>query len=102
MILLPFQICSARWAGGTREGGERNQPKPNPLSLMVGMGIGRPAIRAGVKVVLFFGGRVLFILRKEEGYYCLLGQCYAHGIMYGEIIEMWAAWQLITENTKLQ
>ncbi|KAI0469204.1 heterokaryon incompatibility protein-domain-containing protein [Xylaria cf. heliscus] len=43
----------------------------------------------GDKICLFRGGKVPFILRETSivGQYRLVGECYIHGIMYGEMVE---------------
>lgn len=43
----------------------------------------------GDKICLFRGGRVPFVLRESSvaGRYRLVGECYIHGIMYGEALE---------------
>lgn len=53
------------------------------------LGVGPDTTRAGDLVVVFFGGRVPFILRQHGSYYVLLGECYIHGIMDGEAIDCW-------------
>lgn len=62
------------------------------------LGVGPDITRAGDLVVVFFGGRVPFILRQHEDCYALLGECYMHGIMDGEAIDGWLEGRL-RENT---
>lgn len=53
------------------------------------MGLCPRSTRLGDKVVVLFGGRTPFILRKaRKGRYEFLGECYVHGIMNGEADEM--------------
>jgi len=80
----------------------------------VGVGIRRPAVRKGDKVVVLFGGRVPFVVRRVDGegqaeavgkgeeYYRLLGQCYAHGAMDGEAIEKWKGGEFLKESFELR
>jgi hypothetical protein len=53
------------------------------------LGVVPDTTRAGDLVVVFFGGRVPFILRQHGGHYVLLGECYIHGMMDGEAIDSW-------------
>jgi hypothetical protein len=62
------------------------------------IGVGSDTTRAGDLVVVFFGGRVPFILRQNEKCYALLGECYMHGIMDGEAIDGWRK-ERLQENT---
>jgi hypothetical protein len=49
-------------------------------------GLGPDGMEAGDICVIFFGGEVPFILRPSaEFYYYLVGECYVHGIMHGEV-----------------
>jgi hypothetical protein len=43
--------------------------------------------KAGDEVYLLYGGDFPFVLRKleQEGYFQLVGQCYVHGIMEGQL-----------------
>lgn len=56
----------------------------------------------GDVVVVMFGGRNPFVLRKVEGYYKLIAECYTHGIMDGEVVEMWKAGDVQTELFELR
>ena len=38
-------------------------------------------------VCVLLGGEMPFILRPEGSYYTLVGECYVHGIMDGEVLE---------------
>ena len=52
------------------------------------IGVGPAAARVGDKIVSFFGGQVLYVLRdKREEVYEFMGECYVHGLMDGEVIE---------------
>ena len=45
--------------------------------------------RRGDVIAIFFGGNVPFVLRPlENGEYLLVGPCYIHGIMDGELIDL--------------
>jgi hypothetical protein len=51
------------------------------------IGVGDVTLQADDLVCVLFGGRVPFILRKmEEGHYRFVGECYLHGIMFGEAL----------------
>lgn len=52
------------------------------------LGVGPVSTRAGDRVWVFEGTRVPFLVRPvQEGFCQLLGECYLHGIMYGELIQ---------------
>lgn len=48
------------------------------------LGMGPASIDPGDSVVVLFGSRVPFILRRDENGYRLISDCYVHGIMDGE------------------
>jgi hypothetical protein len=51
------------------------------------MGIGDNALEPGDLVCVLLGGRTPYILRPAEGRkYRFIGECYLHGIMYGEAL----------------
>jgi hypothetical protein len=37
---------------------------------------------------VLFGGKMPFCLRPQGHYYLLVGECYVHGLMAGEAIDM--------------
>jgi hypothetical protein len=47
-------------------------------------GLGQQGVMPGDLVCILHGGRVTYILRKEQDHYILVGCAYVHGIMYGE------------------
>jgi len=48
-------------------------------------GLGPPIMKNGDLCSLFFGAEVPYILRLgEDGTFIFVGECYVHGIMYGE------------------
>ena len=51
------------------------------------MGIGPPGMRAGDMICVFLGGNVPWVIRQEGSEYTLVGECYVHGIMKGEIMQ---------------
>ena len=55
------------------------------------MGIGPAAIKEGDLVCVLLGGCVPYILRPTdtENMYKLVGESYVHGIMNGEVINLW-------------
>ena len=51
------------------------------------IGLGSKELRQGDTVVILFGARVPFALRKtRNGCYILMGECYIHGVMDGEFM----------------
>jgi hypothetical protein len=45
--------------------------------------------KPGDLICIFLGSEIPFVLREEgSGYYKLIGECYIHGIMYGEALSM--------------
>ena len=58
--------------------------------------------RAGDQVYVLFGGEFPFVLRKikGQGYYQLVGQCYIHGIMEGQLdLKNYAAEEIYLAGT---
>ena len=51
------------------------------------MGIGAPGMRSGDLICVFLGGNVPWVVRQEDYEYSLVGECYVHGIMEGEIMQ---------------
>jgi hypothetical protein len=51
------------------------------------IGLVPAATMVGDHVCVLFGGSVPYVLRPEESYYRLIGDCYIHGLMDGEAIE---------------
>jgi hypothetical protein len=52
------------------------------------MGLGPKSMMAGDIVCLFFGGKVLYVLRPaESGRFKLIGECFVYGLMHGEALE---------------
>lgn len=58
------------------------------------MGIGPPGMHTGDHIGLVLGACTPYVLREnvdslaEEGAYALVGECYLHGLMYGEGMSM--------------
>jgi hypothetical protein len=50
------------------------------------MGMGPFAMQENDIVATLFGGSVPYILRPKDDHYVLVGECYVHGIMGGEVI----------------
>ncbi|KAI3324074.1 heterokaryon incompatibility protein-domain-containing protein [Xylariaceae sp. AK1471] len=50
--------------------------------------LGPAALEAGDMVCILFGSKVPFCLRPIGKFYLLVGECYVHGLMRGEAIEM--------------
>lgn len=51
-------------------------------------GLGSSIIEEGDLVCVLLGGVTPFILRPDGDHYNLVGECYVHGLMHGEAIEM--------------
>ena len=51
------------------------------------MGVGPPGMQPGDSVCVFLGGNVPWVVRQEGSEYTLVGECYVHGIMDGEIMQ---------------
>jgi hypothetical protein len=52
------------------------------------VGMGPAAMAKGDIVCVLYGGRVPYILRLREDHYELIGKCYLHGFMQGEVVNM--------------
>jgi hypothetical protein len=50
--------------------------------------LGPIAMEAGDVVCVLYGAKVPFVLRPSNGHYLLVGECYTHGLMNGEAIDM--------------
>lgn len=53
-------------------------------------------------VVVLFGGRSPFVLRKTVDHYRLVSDCYVYGIMDGEVVRMWQDGDLETQDFELR
>ena len=51
--------------------------------------IGPDTMRPGDVIAVLFGGKVPFVLRPQSDHYIFLGDCYVHGIINGELIELY-------------
>jgi hypothetical protein len=48
-----------------------------------------PLLAEGDAICVLYGGQVLYVLRPDgDDHYQLIGECYLHGFMHGEAIEM--------------
>lgn len=65
-------------------------------------GVGPFTVREGDIVVVLFGSRVPFVLRQQGDTYRLIGDCYMHGLMDGEAIQMWKDNQLRVEEFRIR
>jgi hypothetical protein len=61
-------------------------------------GIGPLIIKEGDVVCVLLGGRTPFILRRVGDDYSLVGECYVHGFMHGEAIDMMERGERELEN----
>ncbi|KAF6528934.1 hypothetical protein HZS61_000246 [Fusarium oxysporum f. sp. conglutinans] len=51
--------------------------------------VGPDIMQAGDMVVVLYGGRTPFLLRrKDDGTWILVGECYVHGMMNGEVFDL--------------
>lgn len=52
------------------------------------IGMGPQNIASGDEIVILPGAQAPFVLRRVNDFdYCLIGECYIHGIMYGEVFD---------------
>lgn len=51
------------------------------------IGLGLDTARNGDIVAVIYGCNMPMVLRPEEGYYVVVGECYVHGAMFGEALE---------------
>ena len=65
-------------------------------------GLGPRVLRKDDLCCILFGARVPFILRKVKKHYLLVGECYVHGIMRGEAVNMWQNGDLNEQEFELQ
>jgi hypothetical protein len=49
-------------------------------------GVGPRKIQPGDTVVVLFGARVPYVLRRKGNHYRLIGDCYVHGLVDGEAV----------------
>ncbi|TGJ80935.1 hypothetical protein E0Z10_g7837 [Xylaria hypoxylon] len=53
------------------------------------MGIGPHAMKQDDNVVVLFGGKVPFVVRRVGSQHALIGECYVAGLMRGEAVKRW-------------
>lgn len=53
------------------------------------IGLGPEQTEEGDHLVVLFGGKFPFILRRMYDGYALIGDCYVHGSMHGEVVMEW-------------
>jgi hypothetical protein len=51
------------------------------------VGLVPDAAEVGDRICLLHGGKVPFVLRKQEKGFKLVGECYVHGLMKGEALK---------------
>ncbi|ETN39875.1 uncharacterized protein HMPREF1541_06101 [Cyphellophora europaea CBS 101466] len=64
-----------------------------------------PAAQVGDKLCLLFGGKTLYCLRPTgdaEGSYRFVGECYVHGVMDGEALNMMEAGDLTQQTLRIR
>ena len=65
------------------------------------MGIGPVGMRRDDVVAVLFGSTTPFVVRRVDGMakrYKLVGECYVHGIMDGELVERWKRYGIAPAN----
>ncbi len=53
------------------------------------IGIGPEGCKPGDHVVLLLGGDMPFVLRSRSDHYQLIGDAYVHGVMHGELMQLY-------------
>lgn len=61
-------------------------------------GTGSQFVKPGDILVILFGSPVPFILRRHGTFYHLISDCYIHGLMDGEAIQIWEDGELKLED----
>ena len=114
-------------AGATKPGGQQDElyneqdiynyfrkerPSPADLDIFPGkmfffttdghMGIGVEGMQPGDEIAMIFGGEVLCIIRPGGGHHVLVGDCFVHGYMKGEVLDGWKAGQFTDRWIDLQ
>jgi len=65
------------------------------------MGVGPPSMRVDDQIVVLFGSCVPFVVRKEssnDSCYSVVGECYVHGIMDGELAHAWSGSRAVKKH----
>lgn len=62
------------------------------------LGQGRDLTQAGDQIVIFFGGKMPFILRPINGLWRLVGPAWMYGFMMGEAVEGWKQGKYATKD----
>jgi hypothetical protein len=65
-------------------------------------GIGSTETEVGDEGWLLFGGRVLYVLRPVDNHFKFIGECYVHGYIEGEGMELRKAGKLKDEWVELR
>jgi hypothetical protein len=65
------------------------------------LGIGPATLKEGDVCVVLYGAKVPFILRRLDFQYLLVGECYIHGIMRGEVLKWCQSGNLVEEEIKI-
>jgi hypothetical protein len=50
------------------------------------LGIAYDSVRRGDRICIALGGRMPLVLRPIDGTYKVIGECYVHGLMFGEAL----------------
>jgi hypothetical protein len=65
------------------------------------IGLGPRALQDGDGIWILFGAKMPFVLRAKGKHYQLVGECYIHGIMYGEAMTEVNEGNLLAEEIEL-
>jgi hypothetical protein len=65
------------------------------------LGIGPPTLKEGDVCCVLFGAKVPFILRRLDSQHLLVGECYIHGIMRGEVLKWCQSGKLVEEEIRI-
>jgi hypothetical protein len=66
------------------------------------LALGPEALQAGDVVCILAGGPVPYVLRKKNGYYFLVGECYVYGMMGCEAVDHWREGRLHLRKFELR
>jgi len=66
------------------------------------IGLGSPLLESGDLICILFGTRTPFALKKRGDAFEFIEDCYVHGIMDGEAVEMWQDGKLPDRKFNIQ
>ena len=62
------------------------------------LGLGPIPTQKDDMICVLFGCSVPVLIRKVEDHHVLVGECYVHGIMNGEAVDMWKKGELVQQE----